>query len=220
MRRLCVTAALAVILIIASVPFCRADVTVGATIGDDGLKEFHLAIGKQYNYPEKQVVVIREKNIPEDELPVVFFIARRAQVTPMTIVKLRQAGQTWWEISLHYGLSPDIFFIPVHTDPGPPYGRAYGYYKDRDKHHWKNVRLEDADIINLVNLRFICERYQWPPDEVIKLRAKGDDFVRIHTDVKRGRDHKANSSPASKTVVVVKEKDKPKDRGQGKNHKK
>ncbi len=218
MRRLYLTAVLIIVLVSPLTQLCRAEVTVGATIGDDGIRQFHLAISKQFNYPEKEVVVVRERNIPEDELPVVFFLARRAQVTPMTIVKLRLGGQSWWDISLHYGLSPDVFFVPVHGDPGPPYGRAYGYYKDKDKHHWKNVRLGDDDIMNLVNLRFISERYKQSPDEIIRQRARGDDFVKIHGEAKHGKDHRGKAAP--KNSVVVKEKDNNKDHGQGKGHKK
>ncbi|MDD4051003.1 MAG: hypothetical protein PHR28_03750 [candidate division Zixibacteria bacterium] len=217
MRRLYFTAILAIILMAIPAQFCRAEVTVGATIGDEGVKEFHMAVGKHYNYPENQVVVVRQKNIPEDELPVVFFLARRAQVSPMTVVKLRQGGQSWWDISLHYGLSPDIFFVPVHGDPGPPYGRAYGYYKDKDKHHWKTVRLEDDDIINLVNLRFLSDRYKHSPDDIIRLRAGGGDFVKIHGEVKRGKDHgkdKGKSSSGDQGGSKDKDKDK------GKDHKK
>lgn len=196
----------------------RAEVTVGATIDNDGLKEFHLAIGRQYNYSEKEILAIEKRQIPEDELPVVFFLARRAQVTPMTIAKLRLGGQSWWDIAIHYGLSPDIFFVSLDVDPGPPYGRAYGLYKDKAKHHWKNVRLEDVDVINLVNLRFISERYKKAPGEVIRLRARGDDFVRIHTEVKRGKEFKNEAVP--KNAVVVNEKQEAKDQNKGKGHKK
>jgi hypothetical protein len=55
-----------------------ADVNIGATFTEDGLKEFHLAIGEFYTVPEKEVIVVRKTGIPEDELPVVFYIASRA----------------------------------------------------------------------------------------------------------------------------------------------
>lgn len=217
MHRLLVTAFLAILILAPMAQTGRAEVTVGATIGDDGLKEFHLAIGRQYNYSEKEIVAIEKRKIPQEELPVLFCIARRAQVSPMTIAKLRLGGQSWWEITIHYGLSPDLFFIPVDGVPGPPYGRAYGYYKDKDKHHWKTVRLEDVEIINLVNLRFICERYKKAPSEVIRMRARGDNFVRIHGEVKRGKEAKKESAP---NAVVVDEKREAKNHGQGKGHKK
>jgi hypothetical protein len=223
MCRLYLTVILAIVLMAPLAQVCRAEMTVIATISPEEIKEFHLAIGKQYNYPEKEVVVIRKKSIPEDELPVVFFLARRAQVSPMTVAQLRLGGQSWWDISLHYGLSPDIFFVPVHGDPGPPYGKAYGYYKDKDKHHWKDVRLEDNDIMNLVNLRFLSDRYKRSPDDIIRLRAGGDDFVKIHGEVKHNKDHgkdKGKSSSEKSAAGKDKDKDKDKDNGKGKGHKK
>lgn len=220
MRKLFAATMILGFMLLPATQICRAEVTIGATIGDEGLKEFHLAIGKQYNYPEKEVVTIRDKHIPEEELPVVFFLARRAQVSPMTIVKLRLKGQSWIDISLHYGLSPDIFFVPVQVDPGPPYGRAYGHYRDRDKHHWKTVRLEDGDIVNLVNLRFMADRYDCSPDEIINRRGQGLDFIKIHGEVKGMKDHKGKSLSTSPVAANDNGKDKDKDKDKGKGHKK
>jgi hypothetical protein len=39
--------------------------------------------------------------------------------------------------------------------------------------------LGNADVINLMNLRFICEYHSYPPGEVIKMRTAGQDFMVI-----------------------------------------
>jgi len=157
----------------------------GMKITDEGVMGFYLAIGDYFHVPEREVIIIRERRVRDEEIPVVFFLAQRASVSHNTIIKMRLSGMTWLEISLHYGLSPEIFYVPVRVIKGPPYGRAYGYYRNKPRSAWKAIRLNDAEIIDLVNLRFISEYYGYPAEEVIRLRSGGDNFIVINNKVKK-----------------------------------
>jgi hypothetical protein len=151
--------------------------SVSASVGD-----FHVAVSNYYHVPEREVIVVRQRRIPEDELPVVFFIAQRAHVAPATIVDMRLRGTSWWDISVRYGLGADAYYVPVAVRSGPPYGRAYGHYK-KPRKEWNTIVLTDADVVNLVELRFISEHYHVAPERVIELRERDVDFVTIHGDV-------------------------------------
>jgi hypothetical protein len=82
--------------------------------------------------------------------------------------------------------------------PGPPYGRALGHYKKKHRKEWRTIVLTDADVVNLVELRFLSEHYGVPPERIIELRSHDRDFVAIHADVKstngRGRSGDTRSS--------------------------
>lgn len=164
-----------------------AEVTAGVKIDQDGIKSFYLAIGEHYNVPEKQVVVVKEKRISDEELPVVFFLAKRAAVAPDVIIKLRHSGKSWMEITNDFGLNAGIFYVPVSGNPGPPYGKAYGHFRKRDRSDWGHIWLSDDDVVNFVNLRFISEQYNYSPDEVIKMRQNGNGFVDINAKVKSNK---------------------------------
>jgi len=56
------------------------------------------------------------------------------------------------DIALHYKLSPEIFYVHFDRDPGPPYGRAWGHFRNRERREWGKIRLADDDIVNVVNL--------------------------------------------------------------------
>lgn len=184
------------------IPKAEASVDLGISIGDEGLRGFYLAVGDYYRVPQREVIIIRERGIPYEELPVVYFIAGRARVAPGIIVDLRLGGMSWMDITLRYGLSPEIFYVPVRV--GPPYGKAYGYYMNKPKKEWKKMAFKDSAIINLVNLKFTSEHYKYSPKEVIKMREKGESFVVINDEIKKGKkEHK------------VKEKDFDKKRGRG-----
>ncbi|MGE5238770.1 MAG: hypothetical protein ACM3ON_08210 [Chloroflexota bacterium] len=168
-----------------SVISVHAAVDVGLSVGDEGLNSFYLAVGDYYRVPQSEVVVVRDHHVPYYDAPVVFFLAQRAHVAPATIVDLRLRGLSWMDITLHYGLSPEIYYVPVTYVPGPPYGKAYGYYKKLPRKKWKEIRLHDDDVVNLVNLGFISNHYRYKPEEVISLRSKGKEFVAVHDEVRK-----------------------------------
>ena len=164
-------------LITARAADAQTAISVSARIGD-----FHVAVSNYYHVPEREVIVVRERRIPDDELPVVFFIAQRAHVPTAQIVDMRLRGGSWWDISVRYGLGAEAYYVPVVVRSGPPYGRAYGHYK-KPRNQWNTIVLTDADIVNLVELRFISEHYHVAPEHVVELRERDVDFVEIHADV-------------------------------------
>lgn len=189
----------------------RAQVEMAVSIGEEGLRSFYLAIGDYYRVPEKEIIIVRGRGVPEEELPVVFYIARRARVSPATIIKLRLGGKSWMDITFRFGLSAEVFYVKVGKVKGPPYGKAYGYFGKTPRKKWKKIILADDDVINLVNLRFMSEHYGYSPDEVIKMRNKGKSFVGIHDHIRK--------LSKGKKVEIKGKKEQRKQKGKGKKDK-
>lgn len=168
----------------------RADVSAGISIGDGGLKNFYLAVGDHYKVPEKEVLVVRERQVPDEELPVVFYLAARAKVAPSVVVELRLGGMTWMEITSYYGLTADIYYVDIPDVSGPPYGKAYGY-RNRHRNEWGSLKLKDADIVNYVGLKFVCDHYGYSVPEVVKMRDEGQSFVAINEKIKQAKQGKS-----------------------------
>jgi hypothetical protein len=58
MRRILTVAAILAMLIFPIAQRAAADVQVGLSVGEDGIKGFYLAIGEHYQVPEKEIVVV------------------------------------------------------------------------------------------------------------------------------------------------------------------
>ncbi|HEY4481587.1 MAG TPA: hypothetical protein VI489_01915 [Candidatus Brocadiaceae bacterium] len=188
MRIILTLLALVVLISVGQTGFAETNFSFDLSIGGEGINGFHLAIGEYYRVPQREVIVIRERGIPDHEIPVVLFIATRAHVAPAVIIDLRLHRRKWTDITLHFGLSPEIFYVPVNIEvAGPPYGSALGHFKRVPRKKWKKIVLKDDEVINLVNLRFISEHHGYSPEEVIKLRSNGKDFVVINDEFKKGK---------------------------------
>lgn len=159
-------------------------VAVSGTVVNGDLDSFYFAVGEYYRVPRHDVIYLHERRIPDYEIPVVLFISQRVRVAPEVIVNLRLSGMSWMDISLRFGVGPEVYYVPVQNVYGPPYGHAYGHYQNRNRNEWHNIRLADDDVVNLVNLRFISERYNSPPEDVMRLRSSGRNFVNINNDIR------------------------------------
>ncbi len=182
---------LAVIMLTTAAQVIKSDagVDAGVSIEEEGLSGFLLAVGDYYRIPQWEVILIRERGIPPYEIPVVLFIAKRAHVEPKFITDLRLWGNTWLDITLRFGLGPEIFYVPIGVMViGPPYGKVYGYYKSKSKKEWKTIVLSDDDVINLSNLKLMSEHYGYPPEKIIKMRSGGKEFVSISDEIRKEKE--------------------------------
>jgi len=195
----------------------NADVSLGVSISDGELKSFHLAVGDFYDVPQAQVNMVRSKSVGDEELAVVFFFAQRAQVSSEVILKLRLGGQSWMEIGLHYGITAEAYYVPVEKAPGPPYGKAYGHYKNRKKAQWNDIRLSDAEIVDFVNLKFVSGYYDYAPQEVMKHRGNGSSFMGITAEIEKKRTVSKAPSPEPTKDNADKKSGSKKSKGKGKS---
>lgn len=197
-RSLFIFVALISLLFLGPTGHADAGFDIDISIGDNGLKGFYLSIGEHYRVPQREVIIIKERGIPDEEIPVVLFIAARSRIAPAKIIDLRLHGRSWSFITLHFGLSPEIYYVQIKKEVNdPPYGRALGYYKNKPRKEWKKIVLRDDDVINLVNLKFISEYHGYQPEDVIKVREHGRDFVVIDDEFKKEKIKKGEKKEKS-----------------------
>jgi hypothetical protein len=214
---------IALMFLVPSAPASAQSVSTGISISNGELRSFYLAIGDYYRVPESRVVYVKDHyRFPDEELPVVFFLASRAHVDPQVIIDLRiRQRMSWLNITFHYGLTPEIYYVPVKR-VGPPYGNAYGHYKKHGK-DYKKVKLADADVVNLVNLRFMSEYHGVAAEVVMDQRGRGERFVVIndHYGKEKGKHHdngKGKGKDKDDKGDKKDKKDKDKGKGHGKGH--
>ena len=150
----------------------------GPAIGNDGSGAFHAALRDYFKVTEEQVTACQQQNVGDEELPVVFFIAQRANVDPNAVLAVKSSGLNWMQVANHFRVNPRVLFMPLPTNAvaHSPYEKGYEFYKN----HSDRVSLKDADIINFVNLKFLSEAYGCDPREIIQMRGQGKSFGDIN----------------------------------------
>ena len=177
------------------------DIDLGASvrIGDDS--DLFLSVSARYFNADRgsiDRVATRYRN--SDDLAVALFVARRSGKSADHIYGLRQGGLSWWDISVRLGLPMDVWFVPVARDPGPPYGKAYGHWKNhkRDKRH--AVALSDAELRNLVAVRMLHEYYGVSVAVAMDWRSSGRDLrVLVSNEYNKRHGHKRTAATPGKS---------------------
>ena len=187
-----------------------AQVDLGISVADGRLRSFYIAVGDHYRVAPRVVVDYRTRyRLIDEELPLVFFLAARAHVSPQAVIELRLGRLSWLDVALRLRLSPDIFFLSLGTERiGPPYGNAYGYYWKRGRAgDWRGLALTDREVIDLVNLRFMSEYHGLGPDAIVAMRGRHRSFIAVHDEIGRGKD-KGGPEKAPKAAPRGKSKKK------------
>lgn len=190
------------------------DVCFGAAleIGDD--TEVYLAVNARYFDREEQDVRRWHRHCAEsDDLAVALFIARQSGRSPDDVLILRGQGLAWWEISLRLGVKPEVWFVPVRREPGPPYGNAYGRWKQHGKHGADRLALSDAELRDLVSVRILHEYYGVSAEIAMEWRSSGRELRDISAGEYRKRHGAKHPSEKGGAAVAVQSDDHP---GKGK----
>jgi len=170
---------LSMVLIVGSLSgsLSASEFDIGISGSDRGINGFSLSVGDYYRVPQREIVII-ERSIPRDEMSVVYFLAQKSHRSPNYITNLRLRGISWWDISIRLGLDPrTLYVVNSNRYAGPPYGRAYGY-----RH-----RLRDAEIVELVNVRFLSAYHGVSVDDVIRHRRGGEGYMNIDNRYRENR---------------------------------
>lgn len=133
-----------------------------------GLDAYYRAAGEHFGVTEGEVQILSDWNLPPEEVPVVLFVARRGGVSADAVAALRRSGKSWADLGSRYGVHAGM--LHVELDGAADLGllaHAYDEYRQQPSSAWPGIRLDDPEIVALVNLRFLMEALRRSPEEVL-----------------------------------------------------
>jgi len=153
------------------------DVYFGANahVGDDA--SLFVSISSRYFGREPRVIEDWQRRYyPDpDDLAVALFLSSNCDRDPEFFFSLRKQGVGWFEIANRCHVPVKVFFLSLESDPGPPYGNAYGHWRKYRRDHRHVMALSDDDIRHLVGARMIHEYYGVPLETAMTWRAGAHD---------------------------------------------
>jgi hypothetical protein len=151
----------------------EVDWFAGLRLSDGGRSYLSLSAAHFGAHREQTVAVARRLPHPEADLPVLLFLAHESGRPLSFILDLRLNGASWWEIRARLGVRPSRVVAVVPHDPGPPYGKAWGYYKKHPRGGKHAVVLTDDEFADWVGVRVLAHSYGLDPMRVLEARRSG-----------------------------------------------
>lgn len=155
---------------------------------DSRMKEAYFrAVADHFGLPLQEVDIVGDWDLAPDEVPVVLFVSRMAGVSSDVLISFRRNGSPWMDVADRFGLDARSFHLDLPDDaPLGVLARAYEQFRTRDAGDWGRIRLEDAEIIALVNMRVLSGTTGVPALDVLRARERAGSFVAAFTSLRGG----------------------------------
>lgn len=154
---------------------------------DTGSERAYLrAVGRFFQLPEAEISILAHWGLPADEIPVALFVARRAGVSAEALVALRESGLSWSGLIARYNIGANALHVPL-GDPAQAGAltSAYERFRDTPVAEWAGLRLDDREIITLVNVRVLSAALAVAPDEIARRTESSTTFVQLYAQLLR-----------------------------------
>lgn len=139
-----------------------------ALAAQGGVDSYYRAAAEHFDVPASEVRIIADWELPPGEVPVVLFLSRRGGISADAVAALRRTGRAWADLASQYGVHAGQLHVSLGDDADlGPLARAYEQYRGRPSSGWPSIRLEDTEIIALVNVRFIADALNRPYADVL-----------------------------------------------------
>lgn len=162
------------------------DVSAGLPVGDDAQLFLHVTNEYYAPPPEMASVIVHRCPRPVDDYPAVMLLAHASGRPPAEILELRMAGQPWGDIMFRLHVRPEVLFVGIDHDPGPPYGKPWKSWK---KHGRKKFAISDDEFVELAKLRVVAGYHRVSPYVVIQERTRGVSYERYVAEKHGKKDH-------------------------------
>ena len=141
----------------------------------DPREDYLLAAAEHFRFESQEVAVLARWGLSDGEIPVVLFLAREADVSPDVVVAQRRRGGAWMEIAAGYSIHAGSFHVPLGSAP-ERLARAYERFGAVEASQWSTVSLADAEVVMLVNVRFLSRHLGVSPERAAQ-ELGGEDVV-------------------------------------------
>ncbi len=210
-------AALAVVFGASVVP-ARAAVFYDATL-DLGLRDdarVFLNVTNEYFAPPPSIAVDLVHRCPDpvNDYTVILLLARASRRSPQEILRMRLDYLSWSDIMFRLNISPAVLFAGLDRDPGPPYGKAWGYWRKHPR--GERFEIRDRDVAELAKLQVAAGYHHVKPYTIITERTRGITVEQYVAERNRGRyskDKSAKGQSRDRGPEKSKGHDKPKGHG-------
>ena len=139
----------------------------------DPREDYLRAAAEHFRFGSQEVAVLARWGLSDGEIPVVLFLAREADVSPDVVVAQRRRGGSWMEVATSYAIHAGSFHVPLGDAPGF-LAQAYEHFGAVEASQWSTVPLSDAEVVGLVNVRFLSRHLGVPPERAARDLGGGD----------------------------------------------
>jgi hypothetical protein len=129
-----------------------------------------------------------EVHITPEGFSVALYLSHVSGKSALQLWAMHRDGLSWWDVAARAGVPPSNIVVQPSRDYGPPYGKAWGYWKKGKKR--RAIRLSDSEFAAMVRVHTLARATGLSPDAVMERLAAGRRYDGWAAEVCRERRHK------------------------------
>lgn len=189
----------AIFLIVVSAAFAQQDALT---------KEYHKALVKYFEISDELMGEMVKMELPSQEMPIILYLAAKAKKPPLEIANQRAAGDDWMKITGDIGLNAEAYYMLIADEiKSTTYKPIFAKFNDTPKGKWKDIQFTDEDVLNIVNLRFISSLHDFSVFDIMSMRDKGHNFLKINNMVRLANEEKFRKEKLKKREAAKAKKE-------------
>jgi hypothetical protein len=146
-----------------------------------GDREAYLRVMTQhFELPPGEADRLLESSLAPDELPVLLFLEQHGGIAAPALLALRRSGSGWSALARRYGVGGDRFHVEIPEAAVDARTRGiHERYAATPRSGWAALDLSDEEIITLVNLKVLSQRFSVPVERVLEARDAAGSWVGV-----------------------------------------
>lgn len=129
-----------------------------------------------------------EVHITPEGFSIALYLSHLSGKSALNLWAMHRDGMSWWDVAARVGIPPSDIVVRPSRDYGPPYGKAWGYWKK--KRGRRAFRLSDREFAAMVRVRTLSRATGLSPDAVMERLSGGRHYDGWAAEVCRERRHK------------------------------
>lgn len=129
-----------------------------------------------------------EVTITPEGFSIALYLSHLSGDSALRLWAMHKDGLTWWEVAARAGVPPSDIVVRPARDYGPPYGKAWGYWKKRRGR--RSFRLTDSEFAAMVRVRTLSMATGLSQDTVMERLCGGRPYDGWAAEVCRTRRQK------------------------------
>lgn len=157
-----------------------------------------------------------DSRITPDDFSIVAFLSNHSGLSIEAVWRHRLGGASWYDVAERCRVPMDVVMVRCDKDHGPPYGKAWGYWKKHPRPGDRTFFLDDMDFQRMVEVHTLSKATGKKPDEIIQGLKGGESFSKWAGRVgreKHGKGQGAHGKQGGDDHKGQKDQGKPADKG-------
>lgn len=157
----------------------RLPVTDFSALPDDPLDDVRASVRLSFDTWGLPVAdanrIALQAGITTDDFAVMGFLSNRSGVSLTALWGYRGTGMSWGQVAVTVGVPWDVIVVQPSRDFGPPYGKAWGYWRNQGDAR-RGFTLTDREFMRMVEVHTLMKATGRSADDIIQGLKEGKRY--------------------------------------------